>query len=238
MGQSDISKHEPKSAISLTKIIPIFLTVITPIFFLHGSAYHEGYLAYLKLEPTMFEIGTADTLIKATIAWLHAATNGLNGIQDIVAANPWLFSIGAPFLVIFFGTFNYFAKRLAPTFKAYEEDRKVKSTQLRWWKELLRSFMFIVIPCYAILAAMVALSVIILLMVGPFFYVGKKAAAEIFDKGFPSSPIVSLDSEGERKEYRLMFCSTDFCALYSNGTTQAVKKDLIVQTKQASPSNL
>lgn len=169
------------------------------------------------------------------MAWLHAATTGLNGIQSVIAEKPWFFAIGLPVLVLTLGSTNYVIKRFSPLFNEHEKQKNEDPRELRWWREILRSFLFIFIPCYAIFATMVALSIIIFLMVGPFFYVGEKSAADAFSKGFLSSPTVRIQGDTDQNQYRLIFCSADFCALYLDGTTLAVKKELITKTEQATP---
>lgn len=83
---------------------------------------------------------------------------------------------------------------------------------------------------------MIALSMIILLMVGPFVYVGEAQAQKDFMSGFEDSPTIELAGDETGTKYQLILCSTEYCALFTDGTTQAVAKKLILRTERSQPT--
>ncbi len=236
MNTPENTKTAPKISRNHFTFIPILLAALTPIFFLHGRAYHDGYLSYLKLNSTMFPMSNADTMITATLAWMHAATSGLKGVESIVVEHPW-FLASIPFISLLFGSLNYALKKFSPVLKKNETARKKNSTSPSWWREVARCFLMIFIPCYGILASMIALSMIILLMVGPFVYVGEAQAQKDFMSGFKDSPTIELAGDETGTKYQLILCSTEYCALFTDGTTQAVAKKLILRTERSQPAS-
>jgi len=70
--------------ISLTAWVPITLALLTPLLYLNGKAFYEGYLTYLHLNTTMFPQDTADTMMSAVTAWLSASTYGLAGVTGFL----------------------------------------------------------------------------------------------------------------------------------------------------------
>jgi len=235
VNESETNKRAPRTSINYSTFTPIILAALTPIFFLHGRAYHDGYLSYLKLESTMFPISNADTMITATLAWMHAATTGLKGLENIVMRYPWFFLIGIPLMSILFGSLNYALKKFSPALKRYENERKKSSSGPSWWREVARCFLMIFIPCYGIFTSMVALTIIILFMVGPFVHVGKAQAEKDFRNDFKNSPTIQLYGDETGTKFRLILCSTEYCALFSEGTTLAVAKELILRTERSQP---
>ncbi|TLX57100.1 hypothetical protein DN824_12815 [Stutzerimonas nosocomialis] len=220
--QSPAPLGRPRRTFGLAVSIPLLLAVATPFLYLHGKAYHEGYLGYFDLEPSMFPLDTAATLMTAVMAWAHAATAGITGLTALLAANLGLVLALFVLAVLLFGTFNYLVRRYRP---ALERSRRAQAgdAPASWWRELVRSALYLFLPGYALFALLLLVALIILLNVVPFVKVGAGQAARDLQGEFRRAPAVQVaDMAGAVSEYRLIQCSTLFCALYARGTVMAV----------------
>ena len=78
--------------------------------------------------------------------------------------------------------------------------------------------LYIFIPSYGLFVAMFFISFILMITITPFSLIGKNSAADDLNDGFKDSPQVSVnDPDGHKGTYRVMQCSTSFCALYADG---------------------
>ncbi len=212
----------PRRTVGVVVSIPLLLAVATPFLYLHGKAYHEGYLGYFDLEPSMFPLDIAATLTTAVLAWAQAATAGLEGLTSLLAANIGVVLALFVLAVLLFGSFNYLIRRYRPVL---ERSRRGESSDApaSWGRELMRSALYLFLPGYGLFALLLMVALIILLNVVPFVKVGADQAARDLQGEFRRAPAVQVaDMVGAVSEYRLIQCSTLFCALYARGTVMAV----------------
>ncbi|WP_025804500.1 hypothetical protein [Pseudomonas chlororaphis] len=215
-----------KSPIAWGMIGSIILAITTPFFYLNGKAYHDGYLGYFKLEPSMFPLDTSTTFVTAVLAWFHAMTSGLKGGLEFIGQH-WVGAIvTCVAIILVFGFLNYLAAML--THNANQKRQAANRTHApkqkpSLLKELGKCVLYILIPSYGIFCAMFFISIILTTTISPFFFVGQKSAADDLKEGFKNSPLVMVsDPSGAKGAYRVMQCSTVFCALYADGKAIAV----------------
>ncbi|NMY71234.1 hypothetical protein [Pseudomonas sp. WS 5414] len=199
----------------------LILAISTPFFYLNGKAFHDGYLSYFKLAPSMFPLDTSATFVTAVMAWLYAMNNGLGSILGIIGQH-WqrtlLIGLG---LILTLAAFNYLIKWLGHKIdekSSHSPQRQPNTQALSFLKELERSALYVFIPSYGLLLIMLIISVILITTLKPFVLLGKETAAEDLKNGFKDSPQVTVnDPDGHKGTYRVMQCSASFCALYADG---------------------
>ncbi|AZD23068.1 hypothetical protein C4K22_3920 [Pseudomonas chlororaphis subsp. aurantiaca] len=225
----DIVKNQDKTAKSTIPwgmIGSIILAITAPFFYLNGKAYHDGYLGYFKLEPSMFPLDTSATFVTAVVAWFHAMTSGLKGGMEFIGQH-WLWaSVACVAIILVFGCINYLLTRLTNSInrkRLAENKSRAPAQNPSLLKELGKCVLYIFIPSYGIFCAMFFISFILMTTITPFVFVGQKSAANDLQDGFKDSPLVTVtDPTGTKGAYRVMQCSTAFCALYADGKAIAV----------------
>lgn len=202
---------------------PVFLGVVTPIFYLNGKAFHEGYLGYLNLEASMFPIDTSSTLTYAVSAWLYATIAGMKVINDFLGEN-WLYAGGLFLVSVFmFGLASFLVKKYSKKIEGARRESKIGPGSVKLGDEVARWVVLLFIPGYALFCLMLIIALLILCAIGPFVSVGGERAAEDLKKEFSNSPQVKvLDRKGVAGDYRVVLCSSQFCALYSQGKVISV----------------
>ncbi|AZD09112.1 hypothetical protein C4K26_3712 [Pseudomonas chlororaphis] len=215
-----------KSTIPWGMIGSIILAITAPFFYLNGKAYHDGYLGYFKLEPSMFPLDTSATFVTAVLAWFHAMTSGLKGGLEFIGQH-WVGAlVTCVVIILIFGFLNYLTAMLT-----HSANRKRQAANHTWapgqkpslLKELGKCVLYIFIPSYGIFCAMFFISIILTTTISPFFFVGQQSAADDLKEGFRNSPLVTVsDPDGSKGAYRVMQCSAVFCALYADGKAIAV----------------
>jgi hypothetical protein len=210
-----------KSPIAWGMIGSVILAITTPFFYLNGKAYHDGYLGYFQLETSMFPMDTSTTFVNAVLAWYHAMTKGLKGGMEFIGQH-WLWAVIVCALsILVFGGLNY----LIALFNKKLTDKKQSAKQPQatvpapsFFKEIGKCALYIFIPSYGLFVAMFFISFILMITITPFVLIGKDSAAEDLKNGFKDSPQVTVnDPDGHKGTYRIMQCSTSFCALYADG---------------------
>ena len=66
---------------AIAKWLVTAIAILTPVFYLNGVAFHEGYLGYFHLSPSMFPSDVPDTLTFAALAWMGGATRIFTAIS-------------------------------------------------------------------------------------------------------------------------------------------------------------
>ena len=209
-----------KSPIAWGMIGSVILAITTPFFYLNGKAYHDGYLGYFQLETSMFPMDTSSTFVTAVLALYHAMTNGLKGSFEFIGQH-WLWAtLVCVLTIVVFGGFNYLIAKLTKTLNDKKQSSKQQATTPApsLLKEMGKCALYIFIPSYGLFVAMFFISFILMITITPFSLIGKDSAADDLKDGFKNSPLVTVnDPDGHKGTYRVMQCSTSFCALYADG---------------------
>ncbi|MGR6738284.1 hypothetical protein [Pseudomonas chlororaphis] len=210
-----------KSTIPWGMIGSIILAITAPFFYLNGKAYHDGYLGYFKLEPSMFPLDTSATFVTAVVAWFHAMTGGMQGGLKFIGQHwPWVSTTGLA-IILAFGLLNYLRARLTSNInrkRQAENKSQTPAPNPSLLRELGKCLFYLVFLNYGIFSVMFLISFILMTTITPFMFVGQKSAADDLQDGFKDSPLVTLtDPSGAKGTYRLMQCSAAFCALYADG---------------------
>lgn len=215
--------------------IPIILALSPPLFYLNGKAFHEGYLSYLNLNPTMYPIDSAATMLSAVIAWTSLIAEGLTTTVAFLGSY-WLQALLAMLVLsILTGTLRWSAIKLEKPNKIARVESSPALTKL-WWKEVGLTLAWLSFIAYGFVLVMLFVVCLLLIAIVPFFDIGKKYAAEKLEEGFVSAPRVwAVDPQGTENEYRVIECSDSFCALYRKNQIVTVPLPSITWAVSAAP---
>lgn len=201
-------------------------TLTLASFYLIGEVYWDSYLTHFHLEPSMFPISVPSTYIESVWAF----GNGLGALLN--AINQAAHTHGLKIVLVWFGFsaalgVAYFLKgikkRSAPP-KSSEEGRWLARLALA----MLRGWSVVTVGAAVPLVSIVGLAMFLVMLIGPFTKLGAQIAAQDAAKGFPDQPTVVLRaSDGGMRDYRVIVCGGDYCALFRDGRAFAVKKDEI-----------
>ncbi|UUC47946.1 hypothetical protein NOX82_18775 [Pseudomonas citronellolis] len=216
--------QKPKpSARMLSLLGPLVTAASLPILYLNGKAYHDAYLGYFKLEPSMFPQDTASTLISAVIGWFHAMLAGLKGVLGLLEQHYGLVLGMALVIVLIMAPMSVMLTRLGKRL----DSRRSASRQNRLLSEYVKEaglyLFWLFTVSYSVFALMFMIALLLSLSISPFYAIGKKVAAEDLKAGFVNAPRVELsDPKGRSGDFRIIECSSMFCALYASGRAVVV----------------
>ncbi|MFZ5959109.1 hypothetical protein ACOXVJ_16530 [Pseudomonas knackmussii] len=203
-------------------LAPLATAAAMPVFYLNGKVYHESYLGFFKLEPSLFPQDTSSTLISAVLGWFHASLYGIRGTLGMLE-NHYGALFGALLCLLLLGPLNVLLKRLGQKLDEGQPRTRRPLAGAEYIKEAGRLLIGLFAVFYAILSAMLLIAIVFVLCVGPFASVARKVAAEDFAAGFKNSPQVTLtDPRGKTETFRIIECSPLFCALFADGRAISV----------------
>jgi len=206
-------------------LLPIF----TGVFYLNGWAYHEGYLEYFHLPPSMFPLDLQATLIQGVFAWLNGGSEVLTWMLRIVG-DHWVIGLAAIFLISAFRLLArpvaaFLAKKRPP---AFTDKWHLPVWMQNWIWGLMRMAAETYIVFYIPFAALSAMILVLVVLVAPFQGVGAEIAKKDAQRNFMDSPEAFLTGpDSVRRSFRLMSCEGPFCALYAAGHSVVVPRDTV-----------
>lgn len=196
----------------------LFFVVMTPVIYLAGRAYHDGWYAALNLNQGMFPLDTAGMLIEGAIAFgsgfgkLSTACIGL-------ALHHWLV-----LLIVTLGGGLIWAA-IASLSKRLDEDRatrkkadSAKETGKHWlFKVAIPRMLLLALAVSVFYEFVFAMTLGFALLTQPFVVLGKDEAKAAAAKGFEKSPMVTVRSPKGDVQRREIGCGPQFCALWGDG---------------------
>lgn len=203
-------------------LAPLATAAAVPVFYLNGKVYHESYLGFFKLEPSLFPQDTSSTLISAVLGWFHASLYGIRGTLAMLEHHYGAL-LGALLCVLLLAPMNVLLKRLGPKLDDSQPRTRRPLAGAQYIKEAGRLLIGLFVVVYATLSAMLLITIVFVLCVSPFAAAAKKVAAEDFAAGFKNSAQVTLtDPRGKTETFRIIECSPLFCALFASGRAISV----------------
>lgn len=207
----------------LIKIISVFFAVLAPLFYMAGKVYYEGYLFYFHLKPSMFPMDVYETFSTAAMALIYASLEGLNGAQRIFEKHCQALVVLFLLLVFSLLLYRFFVRRMMSRLNAWRPAYRWSPRVLFCIEEFFKCFAWVFMPFYILFFCMFAVAFLLFLILAPFDSVGKQQAERDLRGEFKNSPLVGvLGPEGDFARYRLMECSSSFCALYAKGLVVTV----------------
>ncbi len=204
------------------KLGALALAVSAPMFYLNGRAYHEGYLSYLKLEPSMFPLPATEYIGATAIGWFRVIVGWITNTFDSLGRN-WLLAILSVFVLsLILGFAGFMSDRSGAHNKRNQKPKKSKGrTFFRSWQ---RAGLFLFIGSYGTFTILFLISALLALLIMPFRDAGREMARLDVKQGFIDAPVVTLKLPGsdEATEFRIIQCADKFCGLFANGRAHTV----------------
>jgi hypothetical protein len=205
----------PSLPIKFGKWVATFVAVATPVFYLNGRAFHDGYLEHLHLVPSMFPADVQDTFICAARAWLEESNALLGTVAKAIRAH-WGVVLLLPItlVTVLSATAHYVIYRAA--------NSKLQAKKRFGIPKILRSILTpvlaVLFSAYTIYTFVAVIGALLILSIAPFAQVGADIAAQDIARGFPESPVVEVTPpHSQTATYRIIECSDKFCGLYKSG---------------------
>lgn len=220
--ESIVGKKD-KTIGGLIRVLSIFIAVSAPLFYMAGKVYYEGYLFYFHINPSMFPMDVYATFSAATMALIYASLEGLNIAQRILERHTQFLIVIFFFLVFGLLVFRLLVRVLTNRLNSWRPAFRWSPRLLFVIEEFFKCLAWVFMPFYIVMFCMFSVAFLLFLMLVPFNSVGKQQAERDLRNEFRGAPIVSLSqSTGESLHYRLMDCSSSFCALYAKGLVVTV----------------
>ncbi|MBB6186667.1 hypothetical protein [Rhodanobacter sp. MP7CTX1] len=203
---------------AIAKWLVTAIAILTPVFYLNGVAFHEGYLGYFHLSSSMFPSDVPDTLTFAALAWMGGATRVFTAISDTFKMH-WAATTLVPAIsIVVLAVGAYYLRQLAERWRSSRSHQGTRSLSLHPAVKLAALWVFSAFfGAYMLYTLCLVIGATLLLLVAPFLHVGAATAAEDFARGFPNAPAIVVTSpDGVLHSYRIMQCSDRFCALFSH----------------------
>lgn len=215
---------KPPSPIAFGKWIATLVAIATPLCYLNGRAFHDGYLGRLHLEPTMFPLDAQGVFIDAARAWLEGSATVLNAITKAVEGHWFLIVVLPAVLVtILSGIIHYLAHRARISSSNMSGRRSKDSVRTKLFCSVVSPVFTMFLSAYSIFTLFAVIGAVLLLSIGPFVQVGANLASSDVAKGFPGAPTIELvPPHASPATYRIIECADKFCALYKDGEITTV----------------
>jgi len=211
---------------------------MTPVTYIAGRAYHDGWYDRLHLDQSMFPLDTAGMLTEGAIAiedgFGKVATAALQAV-----GNHWFVVL----LIVVGGGLIWAA--LAPIFQKLDEDRADRKKALpkrhrpilRWLSmSALPRIALVSIFGFAIYECIAAVTLVFTLLTLPFVQLGSYEAGLAVSKDFKESPMVTVKSPKGDVQRREIGCGPAFCALWGDRHASYAPVSAITWADSPSPS--
>lgn len=225
MSEDSLKKDsEQKSAkfMGWGKLGALALAISAPIFYLNGKAYHEGYLSYLNLEPSMFPLQATEYIGETAVAWFRVIVSWFTTGLDSLGRNWLLAILGMVGLSLIFGLVDFMTDRTGSVNQ--RNQKSIKAKKRSFFKSWRRAGLFLFVGSYVVFIILCLISMSLAMVITPFSDAGRETAREDVKQGFSDSPVVTLKLPGSEEDtkFRIIQCSDKFCGLFANGRAYTV----------------
>lgn len=203
---------------AIAKWIVTAIAILTPVFYLNGTAFHQGYLGYFHLSSSMFPSDVPQTLTFAALAWMGGAARIFTAISDTLRMHWAAITLLPATSVAALAVGVYYLRRFAERRRASRPHQRNRPLSFHPAAKLAAlSIIRLFFGAYALYTLCLLIGVTLLLLVAPFLHVGAATAADDYQRGFSDAPAVVVTApDGTLHSYRILQCSDRFCALFSH----------------------
>lgn len=206
-----------QTAIQWLTAASLFFVVMTPVIYIMGRAYHDGWYAYLNLDQSMFPLDTAGMLTEGGMALTQGVgvlSHGHGG-----GLGQWLVLL----LIIIVGgviwaIFALIVKDLTNdgTKKKKDPDKHTNSFFQWLLTSALPRIALLALFGFTIYEFIAAVALVFITLTQPFVFLGKYEAGKSAAVDFNHSPVVTVKSPQGDAKFREIGCGPQFCALWKD----------------------
>ena len=212
--------------------IPIWL--IPAIFYLNGEAFHDAYLSYFHLEPTLFAMDVQATFTQAFIAWTQGIMLTLSALTHSIEQH-WLTAL-VLFIICVLSLAGYSYLQDRGSGKARTDEHDAHHKRPSFLLTIGKAVEAVGLGLYGLYASLFLIVMLLVLLISPFSSLGKHAASRDAATNFKNAASVTLRSpDGTQGQYKIIECYGGSCALYRDGTAIAVPRSLVTWVVPATP---
>lgn len=154
------------------KLGALALAISAPIFYLNGKAYHEGYLSYLNLEPSMFPLQATEYIGETAVAWFRVIVSWFTTGLDSLGRNWLLAILGMVGLSLIFGLVDFMTDRTGSVNQ--RNQKSVKAKKRSFFKSWRRAGLFLFVGSYVVFIILCLISMSLAMVITPFSDAGQK----------------------------------------------------------------
>ncbi|WP_250623061.1 hypothetical protein [Pinirhizobacter soli] len=214
------------------KLAPIFLVLVTGVFYLTGIAFHQGYLAHFHLLSSMFDDDAGSQVAFAVRGWQETAN------QLVRSTGHGLLYVALPLLAggalavaavwrVERGRYQSRRALRAPGLRVNNDLRRrvqrrrasrarphpFRNTPLA--RQMLLNTLVLMLALVLTYALVCSVATILGFLIWPFGYAGQALAEKDEAAGFSDAPSVTVTGpDGVKAAYKVIACAPRFCALY------------------------
>lgn len=217
----------------------LVVAIATPLGYLSGRGYHDGWYEYFNLDPEMFSVDTAGVLHLAAVAWINLMGVVLQGLWATIKEHWFVLVLYLVFCVLLWNTLNKGVDYLRARAKGRETKEPPKKKPAVEW--VLRVVGEPVLGMSlsiggAGMAVLLFVSLLALFM-QPFVWVGAHHAKEQVEGGFKDVPVIALKAaDGKMANYHLIGCGPQFCGVWGKDHATMVPLSDIQWGESAPPN--
>ena len=217
------SEVKQASPIAFGKWAATLAAIATPLCYLNGRAFHDGYLSRLHLESSMFPADVQGTFTDAARAWMEGAVIVLGAVSKALTSHWFLIIVLPTSLVIGLSAAVHYLIYRAATWRRSTPQSGSELRHVRMIRSILAPVCFLLLGAYVIYTLFALIGAVLLLSVGPFAQAGARVATNDLKTGFSNAPTAELSSpHAGTSTYRIIQCGDKFCALYREGEVATV----------------
>ena len=194
-----------------------FFVVMTPVIYIMGRAYHDGWYAYLNLDQGMFPLDTPGMLAEGFVALADGLGRLLKGDGELL--HHWflllLVVVAGGFVWALFAHLNQLLDEDRPGRKKDQAKQKVTFTRWLMWSAFPRVALLAIFG-FAIYELIAATALVFLSLTQPLVALGKYEASQAAANDFKTAPVVTLKSPQGDVKLREIGCGPQFCALWGD----------------------
>lgn len=235
MSNDAVGTRKGLGFMGITSHIPVWL--FPAVFYVNGKAFHDAYLSYFHLEPSLFAMDVQATFTQAFIAWTQGMLLTLSALPRGLEQH-WLTAL-ALFIVCVISLAGYSHLQDRGSDKAGANEHKAHHKRPPFLLAIGKATEAVGLGLYGLYASLLAIVLLLVLLISPFNWLGKNAASRDAATNFRNAASVTLQTpDGAQEQYKIIECDGGSCALYRNGTAVAVPRSLVTWVVPVPPDPL
>lgn len=223
-------------AATIDSVIATLKRAVKPLYFLllpaayvAGQAYHEGYLGHFKISASLLPLSASETYTQAFIGSVGIFSLVSQSIGELYGSHPIVMWLSTLLVVLVFALLLHRSAQPGAAATSNATQSIPRRTRRRTkFLGILKDFggtVFVTATLlYMFLAGLFVFLLFTVLIIKSFTHAGEVAAAKAEKEGFKDAAIayVKRSSTANEEKFKVISCSSQFCALLSNQGTSVI----------------